>query len=40
MEEIDVLKAAAENFKLEMLMAVNRARVLACWELMRECLKK
>lgn len=28
-EEIDTLKAAAENFNLEMVMAVNGARVLA-----------
>ncbi|KAL0678183.1 hypothetical protein Bca4012_006164 [Brassica carinata] len=39
-EEIDVLKAAAENFKLEMVIAVNGASVVARWELMREWLKK
>ena len=39
-EGIDILKAAAETFKLEMVMAVNGARVVARWELMREWLKK
>ncbi|KAF3510628.1 hypothetical protein F2Q69_00007043 [Brassica cretica] len=39
-EEIDVLKAAAETFKFEMVMAVNGARVVARWELMREWLRK
>ncbi|KAH0858849.1 hypothetical protein HID58_087110 [Brassica napus] len=39
-EEINVPKAAAETFKLEMVMAVNGARVVARWELMREWLKK
>ena len=39
-EEIDALKAAAKTFKFEMVMAVNRARVVARWELMREWLRK
>ncbi|KAL0704874.1 hypothetical protein Bca4012_071299 [Brassica carinata] len=39
-EVIDTLKADAENFNLELVMAVNGARVLARWELMREWLKK
>ena len=39
-EEIDVLKAVAETFKFEMVMAVNGARVVARWELMREWLRK
>ncbi|KAH0862257.1 hypothetical protein HID58_079468 [Brassica napus] len=39
-EEIDALKAAAETFKFEMLMAVNGARVVVRWELMREWLRK
>ncbi|KAL0730406.1 hypothetical protein Bca4012_026499 [Brassica carinata] len=39
-EEIDALKAAAENFKLEMVMAVSGARVVARWELMMEWIKK
>ncbi|KAH0879382.1 hypothetical protein HID58_066776, partial [Brassica napus] len=39
-EETDALKAAAETFKFEMVMAVNGARVVACWELMREWLRK
>ncbi|KAL0789838.1 hypothetical protein Bca101_006084 [Brassica carinata] len=39
-EEIDVLKAAAETFKFEMVMAANGARVVARWELMREWLRK
>ncbi|KAF3571477.1 hypothetical protein F2Q69_00059527 [Brassica cretica] len=39
-EEIDALKATAKTFKFEMVMAVNRARVIARWELMREWLRK
>ncbi|KAH0898835.1 hypothetical protein HID58_048403 [Brassica napus] len=39
-EDIEVLKAAAETFKFEMVMAVNGARVVARWELMREWLRK
>ncbi|KAH0903319.1 LOW QUALITY PROTEIN: hypothetical protein HID58_042822 [Brassica napus] len=39
-EEIDALKAAAKTFKFEMVVAVNRARVVARWELMREWLRK
>ncbi|KAF2561333.1 hypothetical protein F2Q70_00017645 [Brassica cretica] len=39
-EEIDPLKAAAETFKFEMVMAVNGARVVARWELMSEWLRK
>lgn len=39
-EGIDILKAAAETFKLEMVMAVKGARVIARWESMREWLKK
>ena len=39
-EGINVLKAAVETFMLEMVMAVNGARVVARWELMREWLKK
>ncbi|KAF2570133.1 hypothetical protein F2Q70_00002861 [Brassica cretica] len=34
-EDIEALKAAAETFKFEMVMAVNGARVVARWELMR-----
>ncbi|KAH0879608.1 hypothetical protein HID58_067002 [Brassica napus] len=36
-EEIDALRAVAETFQFEMVMAVNGARVVARWELMREC---
>ncbi|KAF2538110.1 hypothetical protein F2Q68_00020656 [Brassica cretica] len=39
-EDIEALKEAAETFKFEMVMAVNRARVVARWELMREWLRK
>ncbi|KAF2613224.1 hypothetical protein F2Q70_00011445 [Brassica cretica] len=39
-EEIDALKAAAETFKFEMVIAVNGARVVARWDLMREWLRK
>ncbi|KAF2591629.1 hypothetical protein F2Q70_00038573 [Brassica cretica] len=39
-EEIDALKVAAETFKFKMVMAVNGARVVARWELMREWLRK
>ncbi|KAF3572077.1 hypothetical protein F2Q69_00059615 [Brassica cretica] len=39
-EGIDILKTAAETFKLEMVMAVKGARVIARWESMREWLKK
>ncbi|KAL0654760.1 hypothetical protein Bca4012_075344 [Brassica carinata] len=34
-EDIEALKAAAETFKFEMVMAVNGARLVARWELMR-----
>ena len=34
------IKTAAENFKFEMVMAVNGARVVARWELMREWIRK
>ena len=39
-EDIEALKAAVETFKFEMVMAMNRARVVARWELMRACLRK
>ncbi|KAH0898871.1 LOW QUALITY PROTEIN: hypothetical protein HID58_048439 [Brassica napus] len=39
-EDIEALKAAAGTFKFEMVMAVNGARVVARWELMREWLRK
>ncbi|KAL0683773.1 hypothetical protein Bca4012_050621 [Brassica carinata] len=39
-EDIEALRAAAETFKFEMVMAVNGARVVVRWELMREWLKK
>ncbi|KAL0655744.1 hypothetical protein Bca4012_076328 [Brassica carinata] len=39
-EDIEAHKAAAETFKFEMVMAVNGARVVASWELMREWLRK
>ncbi|KAL0730337.1 hypothetical protein Bca4012_026430 [Brassica carinata] len=39
-EESSALKAVAETFKPEMVMAVNGARIIARWELMREWLKK
>ena len=39
-EEIDTLKAAVETFKFEMVMPVNEPKVYACWELMREWLRK
>ena len=39
-EEIDALRAVAETFQFEMVMAVNGARVVARWELMREWLRK
>ncbi|KAF3529045.1 hypothetical protein DY000_02040569 [Brassica cretica] len=39
-EDIEALKAAAETFKFETMMAVNGARVVARWELMREWLRK
>ncbi|KAF3567475.1 hypothetical protein DY000_02014457 [Brassica cretica] len=39
-EDIEALKAAAETFKFEMVMAVNGARVVARRELMREWLRK
>ncbi|KAF2619043.1 hypothetical protein F2Q68_00039952 [Brassica cretica] len=39
-EGIDILKTAAETFKLEMVMAVKGARVIARRESMREWLKK
>ncbi|KAH0871904.1 hypothetical protein HID58_069266 [Brassica napus] len=39
-EEIDTLKAAAETFKFDMVMPVNEPKVYACWELMREWLRK
>ncbi|KAL0645782.1 hypothetical protein Bca4012_044073 [Brassica carinata] len=39
-EDIEALKAAAETFKFEMVMAVNGAMVVARWELMREWLRK
>ncbi|KAL0668448.1 hypothetical protein Bca4012_031152 [Brassica carinata] len=39
-EDIEALKAAAETFKFETVMAVNGARVVARWELMREWLRK
>ena len=35
-EDIEALKAAAETFKFDMVMAVNGARVVARRELMRE----
>ncbi|KAL0655658.1 hypothetical protein Bca4012_076242 [Brassica carinata] len=38
--DIEALKMAAETFKFEMVMAVNGARVVACWELMKEWLRK
>lgn len=34
------LRKSAETFMYEMVMAVNGARVVACWELMRELLWK
>ena len=39
-EDIEALRAAAETFKFEMVMAVNGARVIARWELMRKWLRK
>ena len=39
-EDIEALKAAAGTFKFEMVMAVNGARVVTRWELMREWLRK
>ncbi|KAF3563519.1 hypothetical protein DY000_02014512 [Brassica cretica] len=39
-EDIEALKAAAQTFMFEMVMAVNGARVVARWELMREWLRK
>ncbi|KAF2558047.1 hypothetical protein F2Q68_00016836 [Brassica cretica] len=38
--DIEALKMAAETFKFEMVMAVNGVRVVACWELMKEWLRK
>ena len=38
--DIEALKMAAETFKFEMVMAVNGARVVASWELMKEWLRK
>ena len=39
-ETIGELKMAAETFNDEMIMAVNRVRITALWELMRERLKR
>ena len=39
-EDIEAFKAAAQTFTFEMVMAVNGARVVARWELMREWLRK
>ena len=39
-EDIEALKAVAQTFMFEMVMAVNGARVVARWELMREWLRK
>ena len=39
-EDIEALKAAAQTFTFEMVMALNGTRVVARWELMREWLRK